>query len=210
MDSGDTEGGIHHNWVDQINEGEIEKNYLFVTTAEFISVFKNLINDDRYDFQSLDGYWLVFRKNSGVAASYFDTDPKQKHAIDSAVNLPEQIVFSNGIIHSQRVVIPIWGEGWVDSNPIELKKGNYQIRFEAFGTIVNGELPKMEMAVNKKLIAEFAIGLQPENFQTTYSIASDTLIIVSIRINNDVDIPGKGDRNAFAEKFEFVRIRKEK
>lgn len=91
----------------QILNGKLEKNYLFVTTLNEINSFKFLLKNKNFIIKKLDGYFLVFNNKQVNKKIYFDESPKSIKQLDSlnqAFNsrkdffrLNKEIDFSNKI-----------------------------------------------------------------------------------------------------------------
>lgn len=91
----------------QILNGKLERNYLFITTLKEINNFKFLLKNKNFVIKKLDGYFLIFNKKQVNKKIFFDESPESlkqldslKHTFDSRKEfflLNKEIDFSNKI-----------------------------------------------------------------------------------------------------------------
>jgi hypothetical protein len=100
-------------------------------------------------------------------------------------------------------VVPVFGGAFVSSNPVFLSKGPYHIIANLTGTPAMGEFPKVEMMINDKVVSEFDVTSDFKDYKIAYMAKEDLNAVISIRLKNDLLIPGKEDRNAFIKSILF-------
>ena len=103
-------------------------------------------------------------------------------------------------------VIAIWA-GTIRSQLIKLKKGKFNISLFARGSACKNVYPHLNIYCNEEKIGDCFLTSSIEKTTFTYDVPVDMDLTVKIEFDNELSVPGKGDRNAFIESILFERIK---
>jgi len=78
-----------------ISEGKLRKNELYITTSQYIDIFRGMIHNKQLTIQHLDGYYLLYLNNAKVPVT--DKRPEIKKAIDSIITASSKSPFISEI-----------------------------------------------------------------------------------------------------------------
>jgi uncharacterized membrane protein len=173
------------------------------------------------------GFWLMDAHNAADPATYLD--PKTRSEVDSSFILVKehrwfdtwaQLYLSKKMIEKEMTpadfppasiadiggkVVAIWG-GFVTSNPVALRPGDYSIRILARATQALKVYPHVIVSVNGTKVGECDAS---DTFDADfpYHQAGADSVRVTIGYDNDLMDPKTGDdRNLFVQKIDFIKM----
>lgn len=109
-----------------ISEGKLRKNELYITTNQYIDMFRGMIHNKQLTMQYLDGYYLLYTNNSKIPIA--DTRPEIKKVTDSLITAYAQSPFIGEI----KTPASSYDKMTFDINDISIANNNIWVQGWAF------------------------------------------------------------------------------
>lgn len=108
--------------------------------------------------------------------------------------------FIGGSVLQDQQIVAVW-TGSIQSKPLLLPRGKYQLTILAKGDHGGGQYPHLNIYIDKNKIGDYYLSGNIENMQFDFENTSTESITITIEMDNDFDKPGQGDRNAFIKQI---------
>ncbi len=112
---------------------------------------------------------------------------------------------NEGTVSSENKEIALWN-GAIHSKPVNIKHGKYNLSILARSSDANNEFSHINIYCNDQKIGDYFLTASMEEKTYVFQAPNDTSIVVTVDIDNDISIPGGGDRNVFLQHIVFERI----
>ena len=105
----------------------------------------------------------------------------------------------------KKKTLAIWN-GTVQSKPITLSKGSYELFITGRGDPGGNEYPHVIISVNDRIMGDYFMSGTLEQRSFRFEQVEDGAAVVKIEMDNDYYEPGKGDRNVFISQILFLPL----
>lgn len=112
---------------------------------------------------------------------------------------------AGGTVFPSEERIVVWG-GSILTKPVSLQKGTYDFTISASGTKVEGEFPHLNIYCNEEKIADYHVSDVMKDTSFKFENRYKGEVTFKIDFDNDLMIPGEGDRNAFLKYIILKKI----
>jgi hypothetical protein len=112
---------------------------------------------------------------------------------------------SSATVFRDNQTIAIWG-GAIQSNNIALPSGSYQVVINAAGTGVNDEFPHLNIYFNDSLWFDYYLTASFQKKKFIYHQTDSSEVNIKVEMDNDLNIPGEGDRNVTLKQITLEKI----
>lgn len=96
-------------------------------------------------------------------------------------------------------VFALW-DGQLFSHPLRMKKGNYVLTINCYGTTAHDTLAQVSMHINNNEMGRFVSSKEYESKEFHFKLETDTIVKIALKLENDLYDPiTEEDRNLFVK-----------